>query len=263
MTRAEALRALAPLALTALAMGAAVALAPAAPLTSLVLQDLCAIGLAVGLALCALHASSGVKLSGAAAWLSFGAATAGVAFVWLAQPDRWAIPLQFLSLVALARTAGGAIGERVQHPGHVMPATIVAAAADWASVLSPEGVTKAVAQSERALATFALAAPVPGTAAITYVLGIGDLVVISLLLAVARSFNISRARVTASVAVALALAFIASAALAQPIPALVPIALVASAGVPAFRTLAPKDRKVAGFAVALAVGVVVLVALRS
>jgi ABC-type molybdate transport system substrate-binding protein len=69
--------------------------------------------------------------------------------------------------------------------------------------------------------------------------------------------------VTASVAVALALAFIASAALAQPIPALVPIALVASAGVPAFRTLAPKDRKVAGFAVALAVGVVVLVALRS
>lgn len=262
MTRGEAPRALAPLLGAACAMALAAAIAPRVPLASLAAQDLSAVVLAVGLALAALHASSAVRLDGPPLWGALLASLAGVAAVWLAQPGPWAVPLQGLALLTLARCAGGAIGDRVQHPGHVMPATIVAAAADVASVLSPHGVTNAVSQSERALATLALAAPVPGTQAITYLLGIGDLVVMSLVLAAARKFEVSRARVTAALALGLAAAFLASALLERAIPALVPIAVASSAGVPAFRRLAPRDRKAAALAAALAAGVVALVALR-
>src|SRR5262249_42324597 len=55
------------------------------------------------------------------------------------------------ALVTLAHAVGGAIGRRVAHPGHLLPACAVAAAADLASVLHPLGPNRAIASSGRAL----------------------------------------------------------------------------------------------------------------
>src|SRR5688572_16813604 len=73
-----------------------------------------------------------------------------VVAAWAAGLPRWAIPVQVLGLVGIAHAAGSLIGRRVEHPGHVLPACAVAAAADIASVLSPEGPSNAVAKSESA-----------------------------------------------------------------------------------------------------------------
>jgi hypothetical protein len=251
-----------PIAVAAIGSGLVLLAAPHLPIGSMVAQDLVAIALAVGGALAALHVSSRALLPGKAAWPLVLGSVAVLVVLYAIQPGRVGVPFQVGALLLGGRVIGGAIGERVEHPGHVLPATIVAAAADCASVLSPEGITNAVAQNERALATFALAAAIPGTEAITFVLGIGDLIVIALVLSVARKFDVSRARVTFACALALVVAFVASALLAAPVPALLPIAIVVNLLVPPFRRLRQKDRSVAIAALVVAVGVVVVVLLR-
>jgi hypothetical protein len=192
-------------------------------------------------------------------------AAASVALVvaaWAAGLPRWAIPVQVLGLVGVAHAAGGLIGRRVEHPGHVLPACAVAAAADIASVLSPEGPSNAVAKSESALALFALASSVPGTTALTFVLGVGDLIFAAIVLGVAARHGVSLVRVGILVLAAFATALAASAVTAAPIPALVPLGVFVVAGVPEFRRLEKKDRRAATFAMAAAAAVVIGVAIR-
>lgn len=266
MSRASAapallVRACAPIVLAAGASGALLLLSPHLPIADAMAQDLCAIVLGIGAALTALHVSSAGAF-GRAVWIFLAVGVGALAVVYFASVGPFAVPLQVFGLLSTGRVIGGAIGKRVQHPGHVLPATLVAAAADCASLLSPEGITHAVSQDERALATFALAAAIPGTTAITYLLGIGDLIVMAMLLGVAREHGVSALRVTLACVVSLAVAFACSALWQSPIPALVPIAVFVNLLVPAFRRVAPKDRRVAALAAALALGLVVVVALR-
>jgi hypothetical protein len=172
------------------------------------------------------------------------------------------IPAQVLGLVGIAHAAGGLIGRRVEHPAHVLPACAVAAAADIASVLSPEGPSNAVAKSETAIALFALASAVPGTTAISFVLGVGDLIFAAIVFGVAARHGVPLLKVGLLVLAAFASALAASAVFAAPIPALVPVGVFAVAGVPEFRRLEKKDRRAAAFAIAAAAAVVIGVALR-
>jgi hypothetical protein len=153
--------------------------------------------------------------------------------------------LQVLGLLAVGRGAGGLIGDRVLHPGHVLPACVVAATADVLSVLSPEGVSAAIVSSDRALSVAALAAPVLGSTAITFVLGAGDLVMMGLLFSVARRFDISGVRVGLALALGLGLAFALSAAFERPVPALVTMGVAVTALVPRFARLQRPDRRAA------------------
>ncbi|NUP10333.1 MAG: hypothetical protein HOW73_30150 [Polyangiaceae bacterium] len=261
-TARDQVLALAPIAAASLASGSLLLVAPHLPIHAVAAQDLLAVILGAGGALAALHASSAGALRSAAAWISLGVAVSALVFLYVATPGAGALPVQVAALLVCGRIVGGSIGERVQHAGHVLPATVVAAAADCASLLSPEGISHGISQSDRALAVFALAAPIPGSSAITFVLGIGDLIVIALLLGVARKFGISARRVTIACVVALVAAFGASALFAAPIPALVPIAIFANALVPPFRAVAKKDRTTTIVAVTVAVGLVVFVWLR-
>jgi hypothetical protein len=133
---------------------------------------------------------------------------------------------------------------------------VVASAADLVSVLHPSGPTHAIAESDRALGALALAAPILGDAAFTFVLGVGDLVFAALLLGVARKHGVPAWRVALLVTVGAALSLGLAAVTARPIPALPAIGLASVAGVPAFRRLAPRDRPTALAAIVLAAAVV-------
>ena len=62
-----------------------------------------------------------------------------------------------LALVVVSHTLGASIGRRIAHAGHVAPACAIAAAADIASIVSPEGPTHAIATSDAALSVLAIA----------------------------------------------------------------------------------------------------------
>ncbi len=161
-----------------------------------------------------------------------------------------------LALVSVAHALGGSIGRRVGHPGHLLPACAVAAAADLASVLHPAGPTHAIAQSERALSLFTIGFPVPGTREVAPTLGAGDLVFLALVFGVAAAHRLSLPRVVAAAAAGLAVAGALSAHFEAAIPALVPVGAAVVAGVPAARRLRPEDRRTAAIAVAAAAAVV-------
>lgn len=162
-----------------------------------------------------------------------------------------------LALVALGHAVGASIGQRVTHPGHLLPACVVAAAADVASVLHPSGPTRAIVESERALAVAAIGFPVPGTGAVAPVLGAGDLVFLAIVFGVVTAHRLSLARAAALGATGIAIAGLTSALLERPVPALVPIALVVATGLPAARKLRPEDRRVAKLSIAIAIAIVV------
>jgi hypothetical protein len=207
-------------------------------------------------ALVALAIASRAKLPDRAALAMFvaGAALVGVAFV--AHPSAViAAVLVNLGLTAGAHAAGGSIGRRVAHPGHLLPACAVAAAADFASVVHPAGPSHAIAGSEQALSLLAIGFPVPGTHAVAPVLGVGDLVFLALVFGTAVAHGLSLIRVAGAAACGIALAGVFAALLEREVPALVPIGAAIVAGVPAARHLRREDQRTATFAIAAAIAV--------
>ncbi len=253
---------------------AALVLAPATILAALVaaprmavsdgVADVLAIVLSVVPALVALSLASRRPLPSVRALVGLAAlALAALVVVSLVGLRSAVVPLQVGALVALGHALGTLVGARVAHPGHLLPATIVASAADLASVISPEGPSHAIAQSETAMTVAALSAPVPGTLAITHVLGVGDLVMLGLFFAAAARFDIAAGRVALGAALGLVVAFALSAWLQMPIPALVPIGFAVVLVVPRFRQVAPADRRATRTAAVLAVVLVAAVLLRA
>ncbi len=226
------------------------------------LVDPLAVLLVVPTALVALMRSSAVGLDGKASLAFIGLGALLLAGVYFAGFSRAIVGLQVVGLLSLGRGLGGGIGERVSHPGHVLPASIVAATADLASVLSPEGVSNAIVANDRALSVAALAAPVLGSRAMTFVLGAGDLVMMSLVFAVARRFDVSRVRVAVAFAFGLFIAFLLAALLARPIPALCTMALAGALSSPRFFRVAPRDRVATVVAACLCAGVIAAMVLR-
>lgn len=149
------------------------------------------------------------------------------------------------SLTAFGHVLGNFIGISIEHPGHLLPACVVASAADLVSVLHPSGPSHAVLASERALSWMAVSFPVPGTPHLAPAIGVGDLLFIALLLGAARRHSLPAVRTTSLIALGIAVAGAASYSLQAPIPALPAICLVFLAGMPAARKLRAKDRTVA------------------
>jgi len=171
-------------------------------------------------------------------------------------------PLVNLTLVVVAHAVGTAIGRRVQHPGHLLPACIVAAAADAVSVLHPAGPSHAIAQSDAALSVLSIQFPVPGAPAVAPVLGVGDLVFFALVLGVVTTHGLSVLRASLlGLAGALSAGALA-ATLHAPIPALIPIAGLVVLGLPAARRLRAEDRRVTRVVAVLALGVALGVVLQ-
>lgn len=167
----------------------------------------------------------------------------------------FAVALADAALVAFAHGAGGALGRRVQHPGHLLPACVVAAVANLVSVLHPSGPTHAIVRSERALAVLAVSFPVPGERAAAPVLGLGDLLFIALLLGAASAHGLPIRRVGLAGLVGVLAAAGISILVRGAAPALVTIAAAVLLFVPEARRLRAEDRQTAKVAVVLAIAV--------
>jgi hypothetical protein len=213
-------------------------------------------GALTGLAPLALAARAG--LSTRAAVSVAGAALLALAAAALAGPmGLVTLVVVDAALVALAWAVGGSIGRRVGHPGHLLAACLVAAAADLASVVHPQGPTHAIVKSERALSLLAISFPVPSTHAFAPVLGVGDLLFAALALGVAAQHRLSVLRMAALIALGVLVAGLAAALFETAVPALIPMAAAIAMGLPAARRLQPQDRRTTQLAAAVA-GAVVL-----
>lgn len=160
------------------------------------------------------------------------------------------------TLVLIAHGIGGAIGRRVIHPGHLLPASLVAASADVLSLVHPEGPSHAIAESERALSLLAIHFPVPGVHGMAPVLGLGDLVFVALVLGVVVQHRLSLVRASVAVLLGVFAAGGLAAGLGVPVPALIPIAAAILLGMPEARALRPQDRRTTRIAAAVALAVI-------
>jgi hypothetical protein len=186
-----------------------------------------------------------------------------VALGWLHLAAVSTMLLVDSALVAVAWAVGTSIGRRVQHPSHLLPACAVAASADIASTLSPEGPTHAIANSDRALSILAEWFPVPGTRALSPALGVGDLLFMALVFGVAARHGLPYARTVLLAALGTAVAGLAAAWLGVAVPALVPIAAAILLGLPVLRRLRPVDRNAGTWSIIIAASVVVAVVVRN
>jgi hypothetical protein len=151
----------------------------------------------------------------------------------------------------------------VGHPGHLLAACLVAAAADLASVMHPRGLTHAIVESERALSLLAISFPVATTHAFAPVLGVGDLLFAALALGVAAQHRLSVPRMAGLIAMGVLVAGALAAYFEAAIPALIPMAAAIVLGLPAARRLQPQDRRPTQIAAIVSVAVVAAVLLRS
>ena len=241
------------LALTPILVGTAAVLAPGFAMSD-ALANFVAFAGAAGTAVAALAvaASSYPRAAWRAGVLSI-AVAALVLFAMIGVPSALAVIAVDTALVAAAWAIGTSIGRRIEHPGHLLPACVVVACADAASVVSQFGPTHAVAESERALSVVAIAYPVPGTAAVAPALGVGDLVFVALLLGAVAAHGLSLRRAAVLCAVGIAVAGTASGVLETAVPALVPIAGAVVLGLPEARKMRPRERRAARVAMAIAV----------
>jgi hypothetical protein len=183
------------------------------------------------------------------------AACAIAAFAWGAAVGMAAPIAINAALVVAAWAIGTSIGRRIEHPGHLLPACVVVAAADATSIASQWGPTHALAESEVALSLFAVGFPVPGTSAFAPALGVGDLIFMAIVFGAVAAHRLSVARAALFCALGTAVAGAASAALETAVPALVPIAAAVVLGIPEARRVRPRDRRAATLAMIVAASV--------
>jgi hypothetical protein len=164
----------------------------------------------------------------------------------------WLTPAIDTALIAFAWATGAAIGGRVEHPAHLLPAAAVASAADVVSVAASWGPSNAIAASERALAVLAISFPVVGTEVVAPALGVGDLIFIALALGVARRHELPYRRIAGLAFVGVLVAGVASALVGRAVPALPAIGLMIIVFVPASRQVRRKDRGVTTIALGVA-----------
>jgi len=156
------------------------------------------------------------------------------------------------ALVCLSWALGCSLGRRVQHAAHLFPACVVAASADVVSLLSPEGPSHAIAESDRALSVLATWFPVPGSSALSPALGVGDLLFMGLAFGVARAHGLPYARCVIACAAGTALAGVVAAWSGLAIPALLPIAAAVVLALPTIRQLRRSDRSAAHWSMLIA-----------
>ncbi len=140
---------------------------------------------------------------------------------------------------------GGIVGAGVKHPGHLLVVAWVSSLADLYSVLSPHGVSAHVIRSQAALSLAALSWPIPGTPDISPVLGVGDVMLSTVYLVVARRHRMGIARMVIALTVGYAATFVALLVCQRALPVLPFLAGAVLLIVPGARKLQAKDRRTA------------------
>lgn len=164
-----------------------------------------------------------------------------------------------LALLAGGSVAGGVVGGRIQHPGHLSVVAVVSSLADVWSVLSPQGPSAAALQSEPLLSVLALPFPMLGTDAIEPLLGIGDVVFVALYLTVSRRFELGLGRTLVALGVAFAATALAVITLQRALPALPFLGAAVLIAHRDARLPPPGERRAAAIGVAVLAALVIAV----
>jgi len=139
---------------------------------------------------------------------------------------REALPLPVISLLVAGTLLGGgsllgsSIGNRVEHPSHLLVAAYVASIADLLSVLTAGGVSAQILQNESLLTLLAVSWGIVGYAQPRPVIGVGDIVMTAFLIAGARRHSLSLSRTIGALGLGYVVVFAALLASGKPVPAL-------------------------------------------
>lgn len=147
------------------------------------------------------------------------------------------------SLLVLGSLLGGSIGGQIEHPGHLLLVAWVSSLADAWSVLSAQGISAQLVESEVFLSVVAISWPILGTDVIQPVLGAGDIVVLSLYLAAARELGLGTLRPALGLGAAFLVILLALVVLEIALPALPFLGLGFVLSCPAVWNIRAEDRR--------------------
>jgi hypothetical protein len=167
------------------------------------------------------------------------------AVLWYAEGLPLAVSAVVVTFALLLAGAalGGAVGGRIEHPGHLLAVAAVSVLVDSFSVFHPSGPAAAVVARPAVIAVVALPWPVLGSRDLAPVLGVGDVVFAALYLAASRRFGLGVGRTAIAVGLGLIATMVGVMATRLPLPALVGMGIAVVAAHPRARRLPPKDRK--------------------
>jgi hypothetical protein len=148
------------------------------------------------------------------------------------------------SLLVLGATIGGAVGARIEHPGHLLVVAVVSFLVDTFSVFHRRGPTATlIAARPQVLNLLALPWPLLGTEEIAPLLGLGDVIFIALYFSAARRHGLSRPRTALALLLALLLSMASVMLWQRPIPALAPMGISILLAHPPARKLPLAERQ--------------------
>lgn len=156
-----------------------------------------------------------------------------------------------LGLLAIAWALGGAIGSRMEAPGHLAAVALVSAAVDLWSVTSPSGPTNHIVRSPALVRLLTVSVAVPPLRAPQSMVGVGDAVFVALYLAAAERFALSRGRTAAALAAGIVASGLLAMALERPVPALPLMGLMVLVTQPRARDVPAADRRATMLAAAM------------
>lgn len=175
---------------------------------------------------------------------------------------RETLPWPAISLLVAGALLGGgsllgaSIGNRVEHPSHLLVAAYVASIADLLSVLTAWGVSAQILQSESLLPLFAVSWAIVGQPEPRPVIGVGDIVITAFLIAGARRHSLSLSRTIGALGLGYVVVFAALLASGKPVPALPILGLAFVAANP--ETLGVRPQEWLTVAIAFAAGIAVI-----
>ncbi len=156
-----------------------------------------------------------------------------------------------LGLLAVACVLGGAIGSRMEAPGHLTAVALVSAAVDLWSVTSPSGPTRHIVRSPAMVRLLTVSVSIPPLREPRPAIGVGDAVFIALYLAAAARFGMPRGRMALATGVGLFAAGAIALWLERAVPALPTIGLMVLATQPKAREVPVADRRATMLAAAM------------
>lgn len=158
-----------------------------------------------------------------------------------------------LGLIAVGAVVGGAIGSRMESPGHLAAVALVSAAVDLWSVTSPAGPTHRIVQSPALVRLLTVSVAIPPGREPRPAIGFGDVVFVALYLAAAARFAMPRPRMSVALWAGIFAAGALAVALGRAVPALPTIGLMVLATQPMARDVPAADRRATALAAVLLV----------
>lgn len=171
-----------------------------------------------------------------------------------------------LALLLVGTALGGALGARIEKPGHLMAVAAISTVADLWSVYDPDGISAKMAESAVAapeqIVLFALPWPLLGTPHIAPIIGAGDILFTALYVAAFERHGLALKRALLALLCAYALGLAAILVTERPVPLLPLLGAAILLSDRRTASLPPHERRTVWLVVAVLVALLVVRFLR-